>query len=227
MAKWNSAFLRRLRQSKRASTSNERVHSRSQSRHESVAACSGQAVCYAAWGRHLRPPLADILTWSTTRSPSTANAELTRLLNVARAMGIGAPKHWAWLDRPSSTFRSPGPSPALRRPCRQASCNCATPRRSCKASSSRSRSIRQRSHFADQTANVSSFTAEFNGGPTVTGSASFPLVCATPETCILALRSAHARSFPGAPQSIVESAVSNTSPGITCWPSDSGTKMRS
>lgn len=39
--------------------------------------------------------------------------------------------------------------------------------------------------FVDQSVNVGPFTAEFDAGPVVTGSASFPLICTSPETCVL------------------------------------------
>jgi AsmA family/AsmA-like C-terminal region len=112
------------------------------------------------------------------------NAELTRILNVARAMGIGTPRIGlagpAQLDLQIAGaftgFAPPLPSGELQ--LRDATAELQGVLEPLQVDTATVT-------FADQRANVSSFTAEFNGGPMVSGSASFPLICGTPQACAL------------------------------------------
>ncbi|MGA9566609.1 MAG: AsmA family protein [Candidatus Korobacteraceae bacterium] len=114
----------------------------------------------------------------------SGNAELTRLLNVARATGIGTPKLGlagsAQLDlQIAGTFTGFAPPlPSGRLQLSNATGELQGVLEPLKVTSATVT-------FADQSVNVSPFTAEFNAGPVVTGSASFPLICTSPETCVL------------------------------------------
>jgi len=112
------------------------------------------------------------------------DAELTRLVAVARAMGIGTPS--LGLSGPAQIdleiagtwagFALPVPSgklqirnaivemPGVLEPLQVSSATVA---------------------LAEQVANLGPFQAEFKAGPTVTGTASFPTRCASIENCIL------------------------------------------
>lgn len=112
------------------------------------------------------------------------NAELTRLLNIARAMGIGTPA--IGLAGPAQVnleiagaftgFAPPLPSGSL--DLRDATAELQgvfEPLQVAAATVT----------LTDQAVNIGPFMAEFAGGPVVNGSASFPLICAGRETCIL------------------------------------------
>jgi hypothetical protein len=112
------------------------------------------------------------------------DAELTRLMSVASALGVGAPAiglagpaqldleiagAWTGFAPPSSYGKlqlrnATAELQGVREPLRVASATVA---------------------LVGQTVNVSSFSAEFTDGPTVGGSASFPLRCESPSNCIL------------------------------------------
>jgi len=112
------------------------------------------------------------------------DAEMTRLMNIAAAMGIGVPAIGlagpAQLDLEIAGawtgFAPPVPSgkvllhdataelQGVREPLHLASATAT---------------------LADQAVTISSFSAEFNDGPSLGGSASFPLRCESPESCIL------------------------------------------
>ena len=112
------------------------------------------------------------------------NAELTRLLNIARAMGIGTPP--IGLAGPAQVnleiagaftgFAPPSPSGTL--DLRNAAAELQGVFEPLQVAAATVM-------LTDQVVNVGPFTAEFNGGPAVNGSASFPLICASRETCVL------------------------------------------
>ena len=112
------------------------------------------------------------------------DAELTRLMSIATAMGIGAPAiglagagqidleiagAWTGFAPPASSGRlqlrnATAELQGVREPLEVASAAAV---------------------LANQSVNITSFTAEFKDGPTISGSASFPLHCGTPENCVL------------------------------------------
>lgn len=112
------------------------------------------------------------------------DAESARLLDVARAMGMGAPAiglagpaqldleiagGWTGFARPMSSGRLQlhNATTELQGVSGPMQVNSATVT------------------LADQTVTVESFSAEFEDGPTATGSVSFPLHCESPVTCLL------------------------------------------
>jgi hypothetical protein len=112
------------------------------------------------------------------------DAEMARLMSIAKAMGIGAPAiglagpaqlnleiAGAWTG-----FASPVPSGKL-----QLGDATAELQGVGEPLQLQSTTVT----LADQTVTIGPFSAEFNDGPTVSGSASFPLHCASPETCLL------------------------------------------
>jgi AsmA protein len=116
----------------------------------------------------------------------TGNAELARLISVAKAMGIGVPTiglagpvqldlkiAGAWTG-----FAPPLPTGELKLTNATAELQGVLEPLTVTAASV---------SFSDQTVNVNPFAAEFKDGPSLTGSASFPLACNSSETCILHL----------------------------------------
>ncbi len=112
------------------------------------------------------------------------DAEMTRLMSIAKAMGIGAPTiglagpaqlsieiAGAWTG-----FAPPVPSGTLQ--LSNATAELQGVREPLQVASATA-------VLDDQIVNVGSFSAEFKDGPTVNGSASFPLRCGSPETCVL------------------------------------------
>ena len=112
------------------------------------------------------------------------NAELSRLLTIARATGIGTPA--IGLAGPAQVdVRIGGAWTGFARP---------TPsgRVQLHAATVEFQGILEPLQvaeatvtFADQKVSVNPVKAEFGGGPAVSGSATFPMVCDTPETCVL------------------------------------------
>ncbi len=117
------------------------------------------------------------------RATINGPAELTRLVQVARALGIGTPGiglagkaevelqlagTWAGFSAPTTSgqLQIQGVTAELQ------GVNEPLHIDSAKAS------------LSNQKVSVSSFSASFATGPTVTGSASFPVHCTSPETCI-------------------------------------------
>ena len=114
----------------------------------------------------------------------SGRAELTRLLNVARAMGVGAPAiglagpaqidlkiSGAWTGfappTPSGTIQLRDATAELRGILEPLQIEAAT------------------ATLANQVVTVNGFTSEFKEGPLVSGSATFPLRCPSPGTCVL------------------------------------------
>ena len=114
----------------------------------------------------------------------SGNAELARLLSVARAMGIGAPATGlagpaqinlkiagAWtgfaLPQPSGDMKLTNATAEFQGVLEPLLVDFATVT------------------LGSQMTNITSFAATFAGGPSVSGSGSFPLVCNSPETCVL------------------------------------------
>lgn len=114
----------------------------------------------------------------------TGNAELARLISVAKAMGIGVPAiglagpaqldlkiAGAWTGfappQPSGDVKLANATAELQGVLEPLQVDSAT--------------VTLGSPFA----NITSFAAGFAGGPSVNGSGSFPLVCNSPETCVL------------------------------------------
>ena len=121
---------------------------------------------------------------SSYRILLTGNAELARLLNVAKAMGIGAPA--VVLQGPAQLdFEIAGgwtgfaqPVPSGRMQIHDAIVELPgvfEPLQVSQASMT----------FADQSASLISFTGEFKSGPSISGSAGFPLHCPIPKNCVL------------------------------------------
>ena len=112
------------------------------------------------------------------------NAELTRLLNVARATGIGTPRLGlagpAQVDlQIAGTFTGFAPPlPSGRLQVSDATAELLGVLEPLKVSSATVT-------FADRTVNVGPFAAEFETGTAINGSASFPLICASSEPCVL------------------------------------------
>ena len=111
-------------------------------------------------------------------------AEMTRLMSIAKAMGIGAPAiglagpaqlnleiAGAWTG-----FARPVPSGTIQ--LRNATAELQGVREPLQLTSANAT-------LADQTLTIGSFSAEFKDGPLVNGSASFPLLCGSPESCML------------------------------------------
>ena len=112
------------------------------------------------------------------------DAEMARLMSIAKAMGIGAPA--IGLAGPAQLnleiaggwtgFASPAPSGKLQLINATAELQgVGEPLQVASATAT----------LADQTLTIVPFSAEFKDGPTVSGSASFPLHCESPETCLL------------------------------------------
>ena len=114
----------------------------------------------------------------------SGNAELARLANVARAMGIRAPSiglaglaqinlkiagGWTGFapPQPSGDVKLTNATAELQGILEPLLVDSATVT------------------LGSQIANITSFAAGFAGGPSITGSASFPLVCSSPDTCLL------------------------------------------
>jgi hypothetical protein len=110
------------------------------------------------------------------------DAEMTRLMSIAKAMGIGAPAiglagpaqlnleiAGAWTG-----FASPAPSGKLQ--LRNATAELQGVGEPLQVESATAT-------LSGQTVTIGPFSAEFKDGPTVSGSASFPLHCAVTETC--------------------------------------------
>jgi hypothetical protein len=114
----------------------------------------------------------------------SGNAELARLLNVARAMGIGAPAiglagpaqinlkiAGAWTGfappQPSGDVKLTNDTAELQGVLEPLLVDSATVT------------------LGSQLANISNFAAGFAGGPSLSGTGSFPLLCNSPETCVL------------------------------------------
>ena len=114
----------------------------------------------------------------------SGNAELARLLNVARATGIRAPAiglagpaqinlkiAGAWTGfappQPSGDVRLTDATAELQGVLEPLLVNSATVT------------------FGGQIANLTSFAGEFAGGPSLSGSGSFPLICKSADTCVL------------------------------------------
>jgi AsmA protein len=112
------------------------------------------------------------------------DAELTRLMSVAKAMGIAAPAIGlagvAQLDLEIaggwSGFASPVPSGKLQ--IRDATAELQGVGEPLQVDSATVT-------LADQAVTIAPLSAGFKDGPTVSGSATFPLHCAAPETCFL------------------------------------------
>jgi hypothetical protein len=112
------------------------------------------------------------------------DAEMTRLMSIAKAMGIAAPAiglagpaqlnleiAGAWTG-----FASPTPSGKLQLHNATAELQgVGEPLQVATATAT----------LADQVVTIGSFSAELKDGPTVTGSASFPLHCLSPDSCLL------------------------------------------
>jgi hypothetical protein len=112
------------------------------------------------------------------------NAELARLLDVARAMGIRAPgiglAGRAQLDMEIAGawtgFAPPAPSGKLQ--IHNASAELKGVLEPLQVDAANVT-------LADQTVAISAFSSQFKDGPVISGSASFPLGCQTPSTCVL------------------------------------------
>ena len=111
-------------------------------------------------------------------------AELARLLNVAKALGVGTPG--VGLTGPAQVdldvagtwvgFASPAPSGKIQLHDVTAELQgVAEPMQISSATAT----------LAKQSVNVTAFDATFAQGPGIKGSASFPVHCTTPETCVL------------------------------------------
>jgi len=118
------------------------------------------------------------------RMTLAGEAEMTRLMSIAKAMGIGVPAIGlagpAHLDLEISGawtgFAPPVPSGKLQMHDASAELQgVGEPLQLASATAT----------LADQTVEISSFSAEFQDGTSVSGSASFPLRCAYPESCVL------------------------------------------
>jgi hypothetical protein len=123
----------------------------------------------------------DLQRYSITVNGS---AELTRLMSIAKAMGIAAPTiglagpaqlaleiagAWTGFAPPMSTGRlqlgnAIAELQGISEPLQIASATAV---------------------LADESVTINSFSAEVKGGPAVSGTASFPLRCGTPTTCVL------------------------------------------
>jgi hypothetical protein len=112
------------------------------------------------------------------------DAELTRLMSISRAMGISTPA--VGLAGPAELdleiagawtgFAPPAPTGKLQLHGATAELQgVLEPLQVSSAAVS----------LAGQTVTISSFAAEFKDGPSLTGSATFPALCTSPETCIL------------------------------------------
>jgi len=112
------------------------------------------------------------------------DAEMTRLMSIAKAMGISAPAiglagpaqlnleiAGAWTG-----FALPLPSGKLQ--LRDATAELQGVGEPLQVASATAT-------LADQTLTIGPFSAEFKDGPTLSGSASFPLHCGDPESCVL------------------------------------------
>jgi hypothetical protein len=114
----------------------------------------------------------------------SGDAELTRLMSIAKAMGIGAPPIGlagpAQLDLEIAGawtgFAPPAPSGKLQ--VRNTTVELQGVREPLQVASATAT-------LSGQAATINPFSAEFKEGPSLTGSASFPLHCISPETCIL------------------------------------------
>ena len=114
------------------------------------------------------------------------DAEMTRLMSIAKAMGIGAPAIGlagpAQLDLEIAGawtgFAPPAPSGKLQ--LRNATAELQGVREPLQLASASAT-------LADQAVTIGSFSAEFKDGPNVSGSVSFPMRCRSPETCLLRL----------------------------------------
>ena len=112
------------------------------------------------------------------------DAEMTRLMSIAKALGISAPA--IGLAGPAQLnleiagswtgFASPVPSGRVQ--LRNVTAELQGVGEPLQVSSATAT-------LAGQAATIGSFSAEFKDGPSLTGSASFPLHCGTPESCIL------------------------------------------
>ena len=112
------------------------------------------------------------------------DAEMTRLMSIARAMGIGAPA--IGLSGPAQLdleiagawtgFAPPSPSGKLE--LHNATAELQGVREPLQLTSASAT-------LADQAVTIGSFSAEFKDGPRVSGSVTFPMHCGSPETCIL------------------------------------------
>jgi hypothetical protein len=114
----------------------------------------------------------------------SGNAELTRLLNVGRAMGVATPAiglagpaqinlkiAGAWTG-----FASPQPSGEVKLSSATAELQGVLEPLLVDSATVT---------LGSQIANITAFAAEFAGGPSVNGSGSFPLVCNSAATCVL------------------------------------------
>jgi AsmA family/AsmA-like C-terminal region len=112
------------------------------------------------------------------------DAEMTRLMSIAKAMGIGVPAIGlagpAHLDLEIAGawtgFAPPAPSGKLQLHDATAELQ---------GVSEPLQLVSVSATLADQTVTVGSFLAEFKDGTSVSGSASFPLRCVYPESCVL------------------------------------------
>ncbi len=139
------------------------------------------AVVWAQLRRRLPVRLFDPEHYSVNLS---GEAELARLLNVGKALGVGTPG--VGLAGPAQMdlevagtwvgFAPPVPSGKIQlRNVTAELQGVSEPLQIASATAT----------LADQAVNVTSFTAAFAQGPEISGSASFPVHCTAPETCIV------------------------------------------
>ena len=116
------------------------------------------------------------------RATISGDAELTRLLQVARAFGIGTPGIGlaggsdVELDIAGAWAGFSAPVISGQMHLRDANAELQGVNEPLHIASAQTT-------IANQTVNVSSLSASFGNGPAITGSANFPLHCTTPETC--------------------------------------------
>jgi len=111
-------------------------------------------------------------------------AELARLLNIARAMGIGTPA--IGLAGPAQVnLQVAGAFTGFAPPLPSGDLELRTATAELQGIFEPLQIDAATVILTDRTANVNRIAAEFNGGPAVNGSASFPLICASRETCVI------------------------------------------